>query len=1448
MIRHALHGLLNVGILLILLLVGAAILVQTSLGKRFVATTLSSWLSTPDAGIEITDLHGWIPIDMQIGGVRLSDRTGVWLDANDITFHWSPSALFGGRLQIDEIRTKRLHLARLPEESEEVDPPTTEPFRLPELPKSLPPLSLADLAFDTIDLDAPVLGEAASFALDGSLTASDDGRKADLTLDLQRLDQATAFLTLTSTIELDPEKLTIDLDAGETGELLKQLTGHADAGNLDLSLEGKGPLDDWSGQLNASAEGLGTVDAALALALVEEPYLGIDASLRPIEQALPAGLGNLIGAGVDLSLAVKQKQAQAISIEHLDINADQLGLKGSGHVDFDQGDLVLKAALDAPDLGVLSKVADLPLVGELGLTLDVDGTLQEPNGNLAIRGSKLNLDGTDVNDLTTTVDWQAKTPLDAELTGFHVSLTGAAKGLFIPDTPLPDDKVLWRAELDLPLEGAIDVQEATIDMAGATLRTQGTIDPVTLASDIDLQLGTENLKSLVLPYGQPIDGKALINAAIKSNDDAEQVSIIIKAALSQLSNLPDGAKELLGDTLTLDTAIDLDDQRYLKVSDIKLKGEEAALDGGFDLDLENQNVSGDVKVTLPRLAAFASLIDQPIEGALDLDLNVGGNLGAPVADLTLTGAYINIADEPIGVLSLNVQGTDLTTSPKGELTLDLSARNTPLSLALDYHLENNLLNLPKLRLTGPETVLDGGLMIDLDTTLIDGTVAGAINDLAALQPLLEQSLQGSIDLDARLSSDQSRQDAALSVKARDIEGDFGRIENIDLNAAIQDLLGQARISAKTDLEGYQQDTIKLSTLSLQTDGDLERLAIDLDLDGEAIEPLSLEMGAALSLKGPLALDIDHIDGLFAGEKLHLKGPLKLEQGDETLRLANLDLRLGNASLKGNVDIGQSMIDGRIDLRSLPLAWLERFDGPAIDGIASASLTLDGTVDQPAIEAEFDLKDVRADKATATDLPPVNLAARAELRDGRLISQLQASGLTEQPITANAGHPLTLKLRPFTLDMPKNGALEGDIAAKLSLARLADLLALDGQVLKGTLSTDLKLAGTLQAPLIDGPIRLEDGEYENNASGTVLNDLTLEASASSERLTVKQLSARVGKSGSIQATGWIDLNAEDNFPLSVSLALSDAQLVARDDVEATIGGDIVMIGNLGDAAINGDLIVRRAEISIPDGGGPDLPDIDIEEIGDTIVNAGKTEEVKEQAFDPELDLAINLPNKVYVRGRGLDSEWQGKLRITGPTSDPRITGDLSVKKGYFDFIEKRFEIEEGAVDFNGTSPPNPILRIKAAAADDDFTAIIKLDGPANDPKLTLESEPILPEDEVLARLLFNRELSEIGPVEAGKLALALNKLRGGGGFDAFGEIRDALKIDTLDIVGGEEAADSKVKAGKYLSDDVYLEVERGAAGESGRARVEIEILPSISLEADTGEDSSGGVGIKWRFDY
>ncbi|MGI9434762.1 MAG: translocation/assembly module TamB domain-containing protein [Geminicoccaceae bacterium] len=1453
MIRHALRGLVNAVLLLLVIVIAVLALIQTAPGKRFLADRLSAALTSPDAGVEIIGIEGWVPIDLRIEELRLADRNGVWLAASKVGASWSPSALLRGRIEIDAISAEHIRFAR-PPLIEEQEPANDGPFKLPELPTSLPPITLDRLSVPRLDFEAPVLGEAASFELEGSLTASDDGRHADLTLELRRYDQQTAFATLISTVSLAPATLAIDLDAGETGGLVARLLDRPDAGDLDLSLTGEGPLDAWSGELRIDAEGLGSAEAEIALALIEQPRLSVSSKVQAAPSALPAEIRELVGDHLALDLTVTQTGAQALAIEQLELAAEGAGLTAEGAVDFDREDLALKASLNAPDLGAFSGLANASLAGAADLSIEVDGELLNPNGRLDLRVNSLRLNAIDIDEIEGRLDWQSVGSATSAQTTFApstftLSTAGSAKGIRVPDIVLPDTDLAWTAAVTAPLEGEITVQEAIIRTAESTLRAEGAIDPATLIGGFDVALDIPGLRRLTEPYGQDQDGRMTMTAALETSRQAETVTIDLDASFDDLSGMPPGMAELLGKAVDLEADISLDERRHLAIDRLVFRGANGTLSGRAGFDLVNEALDGKLALALPRLDVFAPLIERDIEGAADLSLDLGGKLGAPIVDARLSAETLTVETEVIEALTLEVNGRALRAAPEGSLALGLTTRGAPAELALDYQLEDGSLQLRQVVLSGAETALGGDLTIDLDRTLIDGKLEGGIGDLSAFEPILQQSLRGQLDLNAEFSAKDDRQGMVLSAIGRDLEGDFGRIDELTLDGSLSDLLEQPEIGAKALVSGFAQDGITLSRVALGVDGGLEQLDLELALEGQASKPISIDAIGALSLADTTKLTIDRLDGAFAEEPIRLAKPVSATFNDDTLAISDLDLRFGAASLKGGIDIRDRQAKAGLDLRAVPLTWIEAFDGPALTGTLSADLDIDGTVSSPRIDALVKLAGLDAKVITSEDVPPLDIQASARLADGQLRTSLAADRLGSRTVTVDLSHPLRLELLPWKVELPEDGALSGSIDAEILLEWLADLLLLDEQKLKGQLLAKLELSGSLADPIVRGPIELSEGRYENNETGTELSQVTLKAAADRKTINISSLSGRVGRDGTIEGEGEIALDPEANIPLSVAILLTSAQLIARDDLEATISGRIAMTGDLVDPHVEGKLTVNQAEVFIPDGGGVDVPEIEVEEIGARIINLDEEPKDRAKPFDPTLAVDIDIPNRFFVRGRGLESEGEGKLKVAGKASAPSLTGYLNIRTGYFDFLDRRLDLTTGETTFGGEFPPDPIINVEARASDGDFTAIFKVTGAASNPYFTITSEPALPEDQVLARLLFDRNLSEISALEAGQLALALNRLRGGGGgFDAFGEIRNILNIDTLEFVGGDTNSESKVRAGKYLSEGVFVEVEDGAGQGSGRARVELEIFPNVTIEADTGQDSVTGFDIKWRLDY
>ena len=107
----------------------------------------------------------------------------------------------------------------------------------------------------------------------------------------------------------------------------------------------------------------------------------------------------------------------------------------------------------------------------------------------------------------------------------------------------------------------------------------------------------------------------------------------------------------------------------------------------------------------------------------------------------------------------------------------------------------------------------------------------------------------------------------------------------------------------------------------------------------------------------------------------------------------------------------------------------------------------------------------------------------------------------------------------------------------------------------------------------------------------------------------------------------------------------------------------------------------------------------------------------------------------------------------------MLGQSRVRRGFLDFLDRRFKVRSGTIAFSGAQPPIPEIDITAESQGEHILALVKITGPANDPKLELTSEPSLPRDEVLAQLLFKRSTSQITPAQGVRLANAVASLKG-----------------------------------------------------------------------------------------
>ena len=146
-----------------------------------------------------------------------------------------------------------------------------------------------------------------------------------------------------------------------------------------------------------------------------------------------------------------------------------------------------------------------------------------------------------------------------------------------------------------------------------------------------------------------------------------------------------------------------------------------------------------------------------------------------------------------------------------------------------------------------------------------------------------------------------------------------------------------------------------------------------------------------------------------------------------------------------------------------------------------------------------------------------------------------------------------------------------------------------------------------------------------------------------------------------------------------------------------------------------------------------------------------------------------------------------------------------------------------------------------------TATITLEGPADNPSVTFASNPEAPEDEVLAQIFFGRSVSELSAFQAVQLASAVATLAGRGGEGLMSKIRGAVGLDDLDLTT-DSAGDTNVRAGKYLSENVYSDIVVGGA-DGPEVSINVDLTPKITLRgAVETETSNTTIGIFLKNDY
>jgi len=262
-------------------------------------------------------------------------------------------------------------------------------------------------------------------------------------------------------------------------------------------------------------------------------------------------------------------------------------------------------------------------------------------------------------------------------------------------------------------------------------------------------------------------------------------------------------------------------------------------------------------------------------------------------------------------------------------------------------------------------------------------------------------------------------------------------------------------------------------------------------------------------------------------------------------------------------------------------------------------------------------------------------------------------------------------------------------------------------------------------------------------------------------------------------------------------------------------------------------------------------------------AHATHRVDQAGLALGLDLKVDAPRAVFVHGRGLDAETGGELRVRGTSAAPQVSGGFDMRRGSFDLGGASLKFTSGKVSFAGTGLSqkiDPTLDFLAETTSGEITARLSVTGYADAPRIALSSTPEMPQDEILARLLFGVSAKQLSPLQLAQIAAAVATIAGvGGDNNPLTAIQKSLGLDRLST-GTTPTGGTVVEAGRYVSERVYVGAKQSTQGGT-QAQVQVDLTKNLKLQATLGtggtvpvqgatpeNDPGSSLGLSYQFEY
>lgn len=956
----------------------------------------------------------------------------------------------------------------------------------------------------------------------------------------------------------------------------------------------------------------------------------------------------------------------------------------------------------------------------------------------------------------------------------------------------------------MALDGALDDAGLTIDHFSAFAGNNGSLAVSgSVAKDGTVKLQGRMADFPVNPLlniaaGQEASGLCSTGFAIGGKLTAPEFSGMVQLTqaefMRQKINEAHGFISLKDNVLLIKNLVaNMEQGRHLLDGSIDLRGEELA----FDLSLETQGVR--IEPIMQLLAPEAS-----VTGNLDNVMQLSGTVsnpyvygevhatdGSAAKQLfnSVSGRYI-YANGRLDLQSFLIKAFLASVKLDGYMTADRR---------LDFDMEAKNVDLAHLPIKDDTVDLDGTIDAKghLGGLLSSPTFAGDIaSDKIYINGELLTELQGTLDSNAK---EKNLFQVSFKQPYREDELNYG-IYSADINLdLVQRFLQGKVLMAWGDIGGLLRMARQDYDINGQMQGELDfnpqgkgsGISIAVSADDVKIHQLNY---AHMNFNGHLQNGVMSFDNVKLQEQQDVTDRGLIAVGGQ-IDLRKKGMKMEMASIKANPAIVTAVMK----------------DPPEIKGEMDMLVQLDGTIDDPRGTGSLEIVN-----GSIAGVGVDRLVAMLSLADDNIHLQQLLATKDAYGVKAEGDIPLDLFR---SREQRRNYNAQMNIIVDLNEARMGILPAMTKLVEWGVGDTQgqVRLAGTLEEPLLFGSLKITEGAVKLKHIDTVLENINLDMDFDGNTVLLRDLSTKLGK-GTLAAEGSYALHTTADTGYSLHITAKDAE-IASQLFSGRINSDVTI-----EPQKYRDFTKRRNNSEPPPMDYRPLVKGTVR-LDDVLVNMPTIPELGEGESNIGFDLRVDLGRKIHLYNSYLYDIWlAGGIHIKGSSKYPMIDGTIQSEKGSITYLRTDFKLNKAGLTWIEPGSFLPNVNLESTARFSRYNIFMKINGPVENMDLQLQSDPPMERNTIIRMLTLQRDTAGSNEVTSedmnnlmtvglqmtvlGDVETLIKQTLGLDQFRIYtGKVRSGIGFDTAKDRNQELTADERnqynVLVSKYLNNNLLL---------------------------------------------